>query len=49
MNLPGPFSAPPMPQNEQQVRLVSLMFLALWMIALLFLRRKVNSSKDDRK
>lgn len=47
MHPPGPFFTPPLPQNGQQVRMVSLIFLVLWMIALLYFRHKANSYEGD--
>ena len=49
MHPPGPFFAPPLPQNDQQVRMVSLIFLALWMIALLYFRHKAKSQDNDEQ
>jgi len=43
------FLSPPLPQNDQQVRMVSLIFLALWMIALLYFRHKANSQDNDEQ
>jgi hypothetical protein len=47
MHPPAPFFAPPMPQNDQQARIVALIFLTLWIIALLYFRYKSNSQSQE--
>jgi len=49
MHPPGPFFTPPLPQDDQQNKIVYLIFLALWMIALLYFRHKANSQDNDEQ
>lgn len=47
MNLPGPFLPPSIPRNDHEARVVSLVMLALWLLALLFLWRSAHSLRSE--